>query len=321
MTAANGQKSSRVFWLTVVTTCAFFLVNTVGFIDTMTGSMLGCGRNWPLCNGSLLPTWDMHALIEFGHRMIVFLASILLVVLSVIAWKRYGSYRRIRVLVLLSLFGVVMQSILGAVAVLFVNPPALLATHMGVALISFCALLNMTVFIRQLEHPEVVPAQQPSKSFARFAWFAIVYAYLAIYFGAYVARSGAGDVFAGFPFPTEPYSIVHSALYIDIAHRSIGLGLLILMVILAVLAKKNRSSRKDLYHASLWAVVLTCLQGLSGWLLIATDLSLASILVHVSIISLLFGLLTVIGVQSLFRFPATSSQEEMNSQVKVLPTA
>lgn len=304
---------SKLYWLSLITTIGLFIVNTAGFVDTMTGSMLGCGRNWPLCNGSLFPEWDIHALIEFGHRFIVFIVTILMATFSFLAWRHYRSYKKIRLLIVTALFGLLGQSVLGAMAVLFINPPAVMATHMGVALIAFCSLLNITLIIRQLENPSSVPQVKANKTFARFTWFTIGYTFLAIYFGAYVARSGAGTSFQGLLYPTEEYSIVRQALIIDIAHRSIGVIMLLLIIGMVFLAKRIKLERPDLYVGSVWSVVLACLQALSGILLVYTHLSLGSILLHVTIISLLFGYLTVLGVQSVYLPKRIESDEEVGA--------
>lgn len=299
---------SRVFWLSLFTTVGVFIVNTAGFVDTMTGSATGCGKSWPLCNDSLFPTWDIHAIIEYGHRFLVFMVSVLLLTLSVLAWRKYGSNRKVRISILLAILGVVLESILGALSVFFLDEPAILAFHMGVALLSFSALLNLTVIIRQMEGSSRLPRIQANQTFTRLIWVTLVYLYLAIYFGAYVARSGAGVDFRGLLFPMERN--VPASFYIDIAHRSIALGLVLLIVTLFVLARRMREARPELYAGSIWSLGLVLLQAVSGSLLVYTHLSIGALLLHVSFVSLLFGILSVMGVQAL-------SKTETAEKVKV----
>lgn len=293
------NSKSWILWLSLFTTIGFFIVNSTGFVDTMTGSASGCGKSWPLCNGSLLPALDIHSIIEYGHRLLVFLVSVMLVSLSVFAWRKYGSNRRVRVSIFLALLGLVMESTLGALSVFLVNQPAILALHMGIALLTFSALMNLTVFINQMDGTGNVPQVQVSHKFKKFMWGTIIYTYLAIYFGGYVAKTGAGVDFKGLLVPTERETIVSGALLIDIVHRAIALGLVVLIVTIFVMARKMKAERRDLYASSILNVVLVLLQAVSGILLVYTNLSFGAVLMHVSVITLLFGTMTVMGVQSL----------------------
>lgn len=152
----------RYFWLAFIAAATLFLVNILGFVDTMTNSAMGCGRGYPLCNGSLLPTFsDYHSVIEYTHRVVVGLASILLFVVSAVAWYRYKS-RKIKFLVLFAILGILGESTLGALTVMISLSPMLLAAHLGIALISFSALVNITYVIyleeRKIHHLGKTPA-------------------------------------------------------------------------------------------------------------------------------------------------------------------
>src|SRR2546430_8528086 len=48
---------------------ATYLLIILGAIVRITGSGLGCGEHWPLCNGRLLPPLDLPTMIEYGHRL------------------------------------------------------------------------------------------------------------------------------------------------------------------------------------------------------------------------------------------------------------
>jgi heme a synthase len=302
MDQASNKKKDRLFWLSVSTTIAIFIVNTAGFIDTMTGSAQGCGKSWPLCHGSIAPwNWDIHAWIEFGHRFLVFTASVLLITLSVIAWRKYGENRKVKVMICLAILGVILESILGAMAVFFVNPPAVLALHMGIALMSFGSLVALSFIIRQMNHPHLIPRVSAGQTISRLTWFTFFYLYLAIYFGAYVASSGAGVAFQGYLIPTESYAAAGNFLYIDAAHRAIALGLLILVIAITVLSNRIKSERRDLYYGGMTASVLVVIQALVGMLLIYTHLGLVSIMFHVSIASLIFGAMCFLSIQCMYK--------------------
>ncbi|MDP4163392.1 MAG: COX15/CtaA family protein [Bacillota bacterium] len=287
----------RYFWLSFIAAASLFLVNIIGFIDTMTNSAMGCGTGYPLCNGSIFPNpSDYHSVIEYTHRIVVGLASILLFIVSAVAWFRYKT-RRIKILVLFAVLGILGESTLGALTVMISLSPLLLAAHLGIALISFSALVNISYVIYHEEMQIKHIGKMPS-SFTAFSWFIFLFLYAATYFGGYVAKTKSGGYFQGFPIPTEQLSAVGNAFWVDVIHRLFALVLIILLFVLIRLAKKYREVRPDLYRLSIICFLLIILQGLSGGLLIYTHLSLGAVLLHVSLLSLLVGTLSIISFQS-----------------------
>lgn len=313
MKVQSNKGKNKLFLLSLATTLVLFVVNSSGFVDTLTGSTSGCGRSWPLCNGSITPwTWDIHAWIEFGHRFLVFMVTVLLLTLSVAAWRKYGSVRKVKVMVSLAIAGLVLESGLGALSVFFVNPPALMATHMGVALMSFGALVILTMTIRRLDRPDSEVPALPGRKLSRLIRFTLVYLYLAIYFGAYVTSTGAGYFFRGFPFPTEGFAFSPRVFWIDIAHRSIALGMIVFLAVIAVWAYRIRKTRRDLYAGSLAALALVGLQGFSGALLIYTHLNIMAVMLHVSVASLLFGTACLLAERSAAKFSKPAAIPSIN---------
>jgi heme a synthase len=289
----------RYFWLSFIAAAILLLVNINGFIDTMTNSAMGCGHGYPLCNGKFYPNFhDYHSVIEYTHRIFVGLASILLFVVSGIAWFRYKS-RRMKWLVLFAIIGILAESTLGALTVMISLSPLLLAAHLGTALISFAALCNMTYVIYQ-EEKKIQHTGTIHSSFTTFSWFTFIFLYAAIYFGGFVAKTGSGAAFRGFPIPTEHLAEVGNAFWVDVFHRLFALCLIILFFLLIRMAKKYRTIRPDLYRLSKLGFLLIILQGFSGALLIYTHLSLGAVLVHISVLSLLVGTLSIICIQSGF---------------------
>jgi heme a synthase len=282
----------KSFRLAISAAIAFFFVNFMGFIDTFTASTEGCGKDYPFCNGKLYPDFnDYHAVIEYTHRLVVLVGMLLLLAVSVVAWRRYKT-RKVKALILFAIGGVFAEATLGALAVYFSSPPLIMAGHIGIALISFAALLNLAYTIREQEQGSAGNAV--SKRFRGYAWFTLVYLYVAIYFGAYVASSGAGVMFQGALYPTETFADVHNALWVDIAHRGFALGLVLLSIGMIVYAKRQGR----FVGISIASFVLVLLQGVSGILLVVTHLHLSAILLHVSVVSLLFGFISLIAVQS-----------------------
>jgi cytochrome c oxidase assembly protein subunit 15 len=287
----------RYFRLACIAAASIFLVNIIGFIDTMTHSAMGCGSGYPFCNGKVIPDFsNYHSVIEYTHRIIVGMASILLFIVSAIAWFRYKS-RLMKWLVGFAILGILGESTLGALTVMISLSPMLLAAHLGLALISFSALVNIAYVMYQQEKHLARPGTIPA-SFPVFAWLTFAITYVAIYFGGFVAKTGAGEQFRGFPFPTESYTAAGNDLWIDMIHRLFALVLIIFMLLLMGMARKVRLMRPVIYRLTIIGFVLILLQGLSGAVLIYTHLSLGAVLLHVSLISLLVGVLSIICIQT-----------------------
>src|SRR6266849_1867819 len=77
------RRFTRLAWAAAV--CTYLLI-ILGAIVRITGSGLGCGEHWPLCNGRLLPPLDLPTLIEYGHRLAAALVAILVAALAASTW-------------------------------------------------------------------------------------------------------------------------------------------------------------------------------------------------------------------------------------------
>src|SRR5437762_8314476 len=83
------RRFTRLAWLAA--TCTYLLI-ILGAIVRISGSGMGCGDHWPLCNGKLLPPLDLPTLIEYGHRLAAALVSVLASALAAYAgWLTPGA--------------------------------------------------------------------------------------------------------------------------------------------------------------------------------------------------------------------------------------
>lgn len=314
-----------VYVIAVLSAVQNFIVNGIGFLDAYTGSAFGCGHEWFLCNGQFLPSWQalqksLSMFIEFMHRVGVPILTVLLIVSAVGAVLRYRGWREIQVFVGLSIFFVLLEAVLGGLAVVYNEPASVIATHFGVSLLAFASTVLLAIYIRRAEnvYPEYLetgvqrPLRDPAPSagFRWFAWLGVPIIYLDMYIGAYISSSGAGDAFRGLPFPDETgiYDF-HHALLLDWVHRSFALFLVLWMIALVWRTSRMRSERPDLFRGAVFALVFVVLQAMSGVYLIASHVSIQAFMLHVSIVSGLFVALLFIAVQSLPPFVPVSSRE------------
>ena len=123
-----------------------------GALVTKTNSGLGCGRSWPLCNGKIFPNEiTLELLIELSHRIVSGGVGIMVLILSLWTWIKIGQIREVKLLSIVSIGFLVLQGLIGAAAVLWAQSDFVLALHFGISLISFAAVLLLTLLIFEVD--------------------------------------------------------------------------------------------------------------------------------------------------------------------------
>src|SRR3954454_22630961 len=89
----------------------------LGGVVRITGSGMGCGDHWPLCDGEWFPPLDLLTLIEIGHRWAAALVSLVVVGMTLFAWVRHRGDSRLRTPATLGTVLLILQVLLGAVTV------------------------------------------------------------------------------------------------------------------------------------------------------------------------------------------------------------
>src|SRR5690242_9065255 len=116
-------------WLAALTCGGMLLVLIMGAAVTNTGSAEGCGRSWPLCNGQFVPEFTVATAIEYSHRAVTGLESLLVLGLAATMLWLWRSSREVVLLAVLMVATLLLQAGLGAGAVLWPQSPLMLATH------------------------------------------------------------------------------------------------------------------------------------------------------------------------------------------------
>src|SRR5438477_2368748 len=91
-TVTLGRTALRL--LAAATCAGMMLVLVMGAAVTNTGSAEGCGRSWPLCNGQFIPEFTVATAIEFSHRAVTGIESVLVLALTatmLVLWRRNGQ--------------------------------------------------------------------------------------------------------------------------------------------------------------------------------------------------------------------------------------
>jgi len=182
------RRFTRLAWTAATFT---YLLIILGAIVRITGSGLGCGEHWPLCNGKLLPPLDLPTMIEYGHRLAAAAVSVLVTALAVYAWwlrRETGNEKRETpgVPAYLALTLLVLQVALGAVTVKLSLPPWTVILHLGTAMLLLATLI-------------VIASGGPITPPSRVGLAALTLGFVTVLFGALTANLGAASACLGFP--------------------------------------------------------------------------------------------------------------------------
>lgn len=282
-------------WLAVATTIGMLFVLLGGALVTKTGSGMGCGRTWPLCNGQFVPS-DItpELIIELAHRLVSGSVGIMVLILSIWAWRAIGHIRETKFLSVLSFSFLMLQALIGAAAVKWGQSDFVLALHFGISLISFSAVLLLTMLIFEIDKKFEAEKLVIDRRMKFHIIGLTVYSYLVVYTGALVRHTDASLVCKDWPlcvnsgpfFPTNIYE------WVQMGHRAAA-GFIFLWIAYATyIAVKHYRSEKVLLWGWIISFALVTMQVIAGAFIIYTRLNLYVALAHAFFISVLFGVLS-----------------------------
>ncbi|WP_312113817.1 COX15/CtaA family protein [Brevibacillus reuszeri] len=287
--------------LAVLATLVMFIVMIAGSLVTKTDSGLGCGNDWPLCNGKWVPEYTLASIIEYMHRLITGVAGIIVVIFSVLCWRFYRGNQEVRNLALFGLFFIVLESILGASAVIWPQSSSVLALHFGFSLLAYTGVFLLSLFVLQRDKMELMVQGSVSSGFRKWVWGVTIYAYGVVYLGAYVRHTGSSMACSDWPLcDGKLIPELSGHVGIQFVHRLGALILAILLLGTMIYAIRHfKQTRRDLYGASIASFVLVMAQVFSGGFVVLFKLHLYATLLHSMIITILFGIMCYMCLQTL----------------------
>lgn len=295
LTIERFRAASRrpLAWLGALTTIGMFIVVAMGDLVTNAGAAEGCGRSWPLCHGQFVPTFTPQTLIEFSHRAVVGLVSIGVIALAAGIILRTPKRREAQVLAPALVFFLLLQAVLGGMAVLWPQSPPVLALHLGISLIAFATVLLATAMLWEEGDGDRLRDRPVAPSFRRLCWGALVYLYALVYLGAFVRHSNAQLACSGWPLCNGAVvPTLQGLVLVNFLHRLAALGAVLLFIRLYWSARPLRLQRPDLYWGSAVALLALVAQAGSGALVALSHMTLWSALLHGALITVVFGALS-----------------------------
>src|SRR6266576_3281963 len=222
------RRVTALAWSAAV--CTYLLI-ILGGVVRITGSGLGCGDHWPLCNGHLFPPLnEIGTVIEWSHRLVAGLVSVLVVALAVVDWwdgsrGRFvdrGPGVRTPTAAIAAVGLLVLQILLGAITVKLELPAWSVVLHLGTAMLLLAALLVAARDFVGAQH--AAPLHLPL----------LALSFVTVLFGALTANLGAAAACHGFPLCNGQIWITAGPLaVIQWIHRLLAYSLAIVAVVWA----------------------------------------------------------------------------------------
>jgi protoheme IX farnesyltransferase len=272
--------------LAVATAIATIALFAIGGLVRGTGSGLGCST-WPACEpGRLFPSGTVHSLIEFSHRAVVVLVSVLTGLTGVVAFRERTRWA-IRWPAVLAFPLVLAQALLGRVVVLEELDPWWVTAHFVTGLL---LILVVTVTAAGALREDRRAPSGVDPSFARLASLTAGVVATLLLVGTYVRASGAQLVFTDWPLmdgrlvPTLGGAA--TAMFLHRILAAVG-GLLVLWT--AIRARTAEPRQPWLVRLSTTALLLFVAQVLVGAANVWTRLRPWAVVAHVALSVLIWA--------------------------------
>jgi heme A synthase len=209
----------------------------VGGVVRATESGLGC-PDWPLCEGRPIPQSDKTAMIEYSHRATAAVVTALVVVVAVLAWRRYRRRPDILWPALVALGFIPFQALLGAIVVWLELPGWIVGIHFVVGMVFLAATVATAAAAFRGGRP------MATAGFAALARSAVAACFALVVAGAIVVSAHADEACGEeWPLCNGTFASGGADASAQVVHRMLAYTVAVLAVALAVGAWRGRGPR------------------------------------------------------------------------------
>jgi protoheme IX farnesyltransferase len=287
--------------LALTTAAATIVLFAVGGLVRGTGSGLGCST-WPECTpGTLFPSGSIHSLIEFSHRFLVFVVSILVLSTAVMAWRLYRHIPSLVWPATAAIPLVLGQAVLGGVVVATDLNPWWVTAHFAVALafVADVVFVAANAFCAVKLPEERGDARGGDPGFAGLTVVTVGATAALLLVGTYVRARSAGLAFTDWPLMNgRLVPALGGAATAMFVHRVLAAGVFLLVLWVAIRARTMASRSKDLVVLSTIALCLFLGQIVSGAMNVWSRLRPWAVVLHVGLSVLIWATLVALATVS-----------------------
>ena len=303
--------------LTWATTASVFGMLILGGVVRVTESGLGCGDDWPLCSGQLLPPLETEAIIEYAHRVAAsFLVGPLIAATFIASWVRYRREPWIIWPATAALALVIGQSLLGWVTVATELSGHIVLAHLAVAEVTFACCIFLLVMAHR-GAPREGAADWASGRIARFpalSVWACAALFVLLISGSYLTNTASATWACnqwplctnewGGVFPGGKLALIH------MAHRYVALVAGLFIIYTLHLGFRGRTQPTIIRTLSMSALAVFAMQVLAGagiiWAGFGQDVETRAL--HLALASGVWGLTVAVATLNYSREPDSSTR-------------
>lgn len=215
----------------------------IGSVVRSTGSGLAC-PDWPLCQGHLIPPFEFHVMIEWFHRLVALLLGVMLLATAVWIWTHAETRAQLGALAGVAIALYLVQALLGALTVWKLLSPSVVSAHLAVALVLFATLLVLSMTARAAADEESRDWPARPARLVPLLVLATLWTWAQAWLGGIVSSSHAGLACPDWPTCYGRWLPPMDGLIgLQMMHRMSGYGLLVVMVLAALRARRAPDPR------------------------------------------------------------------------------
>lgn len=218
--------------LATTTAATMFALIVVGSVVRTTGSGLAC-PDWPLCHGQLIPPMQFNIMIEWLHRLLALVVSIMLA--ATVGWVAAHSALRARLggVALLAVALLAVQILLGALTVWKLLDPSVVSGHLAVALLLFASMVTLAVVAHLGAHERTTPAERPA-GLLPLLGFTTLALWVQSVLGGIVSTNHASLVCPDWPTCNgQWFPALEGLVGVHMLHRYLAYGVTVLVCVVA----------------------------------------------------------------------------------------
>ncbi|MDA0797726.1 MAG: COX15/CtaA family protein [Chloroflexi bacterium] len=277
MTSWRAEPTTRkAGWLALTAAVLTIGLITYGAWVRASGSGLGC-PDWPLCEGSLVPTLEGDTAIEFGHRVFAGITMLMVAVSAWFAWSGRATDALLAKILVGALGLIFVQAVLGGITVLTELNGDVRLAHLTIALATLTLLTAGA--IRGLDvQGSPYPGVRIASVFA--VWTGIV-----VLLGGSIVGSNLSAACPGLPLCDDRSPL--DAAWMHGIHRTAATLLLFALIGLGFWLRKHRGTMFSiaLNHTAVLLIVLQIGIGVSA---ISQSLPMYLRIMHLGMASLIW---------------------------------
>lgn len=207
-----------------------YLLATLGSWTRINAAGMTC-PDWPLCRKAIVPALHGGVVLEWSHRALALVVSLLVVAVIVTGLRVRKRIPGVGPLLIVLGAAIVVQVLLGAVTIFAANSPPSVTLHWAAAMLLLAAFTSLAVV--------AIANADGAASFGRRPGtlpllLATIWAFATMCVGAYVSSSGAGLACTAFPACGATFLGTSAAQALQMTHRLLAGGFVVFAVAAAV---------------------------------------------------------------------------------------